>query len=77
VSGAEVLLGAELIGGGSANTAITNGSNGTFYTRNITPAGYLHTTTDANGATTNDGPSRSIGREQHRVFSVQVLLPES
>jgi hypothetical protein len=55
VSGAEVLLGAELIGGGSANTAITNGSNGTFYTRNITPAGYLHTMTDANGATTNDG----------------------
>jgi MBG domain (YGX type) len=54
-SAADVLLGAELIRGGAANTAITNGSSGTFYARNITESGYLHTIVDSNGGTTTNG----------------------
>jgi hypothetical protein len=63
------LIGGELIGGGARQSALTNGSEGTFYARNITAAGYKNSIVDANG-----GVTLTTGFSEHWSGNPQTLF---
>ena len=63
------LIGGELIGGGAGQSALTNESEGSFYARNITTAGYTNSMVDANG-----GVTLTTGFSEHWSGTPQTLF---